>query len=196
MKRRPRACTLFARGALLMSLTGSLGAQDSVSATSGDPRVIAAIRSRFANVERRLATYRVVDHDVSGFSTEGGTLRGYFDGSQLTKLKARIFGEIGRVTEEYYFEDAEPVFLYRVDEQYDRPLTGRVVRRDVTRSYLSRGRLVRRIHTRAGTSVVNEPAELKSADEIRREAKLLARCARATTPDPEECDAESAEPRP
>jgi hypothetical protein len=70
------------------------------------------------------------------------------------------------------------------------------VRRDVTRFYLNRGRLVRRIHTRAGSGGGIEPGEPKSADEIRREAKLLARCARATTPDPEECDAESAEPRP
>jgi hypothetical protein len=107
-----------------MSLAASVGAQDSVSATSGDPRVIAAIRSRFGLIERKVATYHVVDHDVSGFSTEGGTVRGYFDESQLMKLKARIFGETGRVSEEYYFDGSEPVFVYRVDETYDRPLSG------------------------------------------------------------------------
>jgi hypothetical protein len=172
-----------------MSLAASVGAQDSVSATSGDLRVIAAIRSRFGTVERRLATYRTVDHDLSGFSTEGGTVRGYFDGSELTKLKARYFGESGRATEEFYFDRGEPVFVYRVDEHYDRPLTGRVVRRVATRYYLERGRLVRRVRTSAGSGGVSEPREWMSADEIRRDAKQLDGCARATTPEPKECEA-------
>ncbi len=140
-----------------MSLVEPLVAQELVSSTSGDPRVVSAIRGRFGIVERKLPTYDIVEHDLQGFSTEGGTLRGYFDGSQLQKVRAQLFGETGRDTEEFYFANGEPVFVYRVDERYDRPLSGRVVR-------------------------------------LRRDALLLARCARATTSDPKECVAPDAEP--
>ena len=83
-----------------------------------------------------MARYAVVDRELAGFSAEGGTVRGYFDGLRLMKLEARDFGETGRATEEYFFDGAEPVFVYHVSERYDRPLSGRVVRRVETRYYL------------------------------------------------------------
>ena len=91
-------------------------------------------------VERKLPTYEIVERDITGFSPEGGTLRGYFDGSHLQKLTAELLGETGRSTEELYFAN-KLVFVYRVDEWYDRPLSGRVVRRVATRYYLSRGQI-------------------------------------------------------
>jgi len=191
VNRSARSGALVAAGFLLMSLAESIGAQDSVTATSGDPRVIAAIRSRFATVQRKLARYAVVDRELAGFSAEGGTVRGYFDGPRLMKLEARHFGETGRATEEYFFDGAEPVFVYHVSERYDRPLSGRVVRRVETRYYLDHGRLVRRVHAATGSTDVGERVEWMSTDEIRRDAKRLMSCVRATTPEPEECDADA-----
>ena len=175
---------------LLVSLVEPLVAQELVSATSGDPRVVSAIRGRFGIVERKLPTYDIVEHDLRGFSTEGGTLRGYFDGSQLQKVTARFFGETGRATEEFYFANGEPVFVYRVDERYDRPLSGRVVRRVATRYYLSRGQILRRVRVPTRSDDDDDPWQ--SVDELRRDALLLARCARATTSDPKECVAPDA----
>ena len=150
--------------------------------------MVSAIRGRFGIVERKLPTYDIVEHDLLGFSAEGGTLRAYFDGPQLQKLTAEFLGESGRATEEFYFANGEPVFVYRVDERYDRPLTGRVVLRVATRYYLSRGQILRRVRvpTRPGDDSGDFPWQ--SVDELRRDAVLLARCAKATEPDPKECD--------
>jgi hypothetical protein len=166
-----------------MPFTKSLGAQRTVNATKDDSRVIAAIRSRVGVAEQKLPTYAVVDHDLVEYATEGSTVRGYFDGSRLMKLKARHFWETGRATEEYYFDGGEPMFVYRIDERYDRPLSGHVVSRVETRYYISRRRLVRRVHTPAG-SADGEFGEWMSAEEVRQEAKQLTQCARATTPGP------------
>jgi hypothetical protein len=186
-----RASEIIALGCLLVSLVEPLAAQELVSATSGDARVVSAIRGRFGIVERKLPTYDIVAHDLRGFSAEGGTLRGYFDGPQLQKVSAQFLGETGRATEEFYFANGEPVFVYRVDERYDRPLSGRVVRRVATRYYLSRGETLRRVRVpTSGDDSGDFPWQ--SDVELRRDGLLLARCARATATDPKECVAPNA----
>ena len=145
------ASKVIALSCLLASVVQPLAAQELVSATTGDPHLIAAIRGRFGIVERKLPTFELVQRDINGFSAEGGTLRGYFDASQLQKIRAEFLGETGRATEEFYFANGEPVFVYRVDEWYDRPLSGRVVRRIATRYYLSRGQILRRVRVPTGS---------------------------------------------
>jgi hypothetical protein len=73
-----------------------------VTATSGDPRVIARVRARFAEIEREAPTYRRTTRELQGFSLEGGKLVGFYRGSELRKLSAHHYGESGEATEEYY----------------------------------------------------------------------------------------------
>jgi hypothetical protein len=166
-----------------MSLLG----QQTVSATSGSLRELAGIRARFAAIERELPTSRVVAHAIHDFSTEGGELRAYFRGAELQKLRARYFDESGRAREEYYFANGELVFMYRVDERYDQPLSGRVNRRMEHRYYLNGGQLIRRIRTPARSGSDEFGDDFASAEELRRNATLFARCATATGANPKEC---------
>jgi hypothetical protein len=45
----------------------------------------------------------VVKKELSGFSTEGGELTAYFDGSKIVKISATYQGETGSAFEEFYF---------------------------------------------------------------------------------------------
>ncbi len=104
---------------------------------------IAAIRSRYATINKNLKSYRQVKKEISGYSAEGGELVAYFDGDAIKKIVAQHFGETGKAVEEYYFWNNELMFVFRRESKYDRPLSGKVIATEENRFYFSAGRLIR-----------------------------------------------------
>jgi hypothetical protein len=171
-----------------------IAAQQRVTATSGDPDAIARVRALFAEIEREAPTYRRTTHDVWEFSLEGGSLEGFYRGRELRKLRAELFGETWRGTEEYYFSGGRPVFIFVVHERYDEPMSGRVRHRIEHRYYFDGGRLIRRVrtqHPRAGEDLSTFDPDLQH---LLRNARLFAACAAATGAEPPECTAPEHDP--
>lgn len=164
-------------------------AQEVVSATSGSPAAIAHIRAEFAEIERALPGYRRTTRDLWNFSLEGGELEAFQDGSELRKLRARLFGETGRVTEEFYFSDGRPIFIYAVHERYDQPLSGRVQARIEHRFYLDDGRVIRRVRTQSPAAAGDLSHSDPGLPTLLRNAERFAACAAATGPNPPACTA-------
>jgi hypothetical protein len=101
------------------------------------------IRARYAGIKRELSTYRMIERELTDFSTEGGTLKAYVDRDRIKSLVAVLYGETGRSYEEYYYDDAgELFFVFQQENRYDKPF-GRVVRRREERLYFDRGHLIR-----------------------------------------------------
>jgi hypothetical protein len=101
------------------------------------------IRTRYADVRRRLSSFREVERDVTGLSTEGGKLHAFFDGQALKLVRVTFYGETGRTDREFYYEDnGRPFFVLDVESRYDAPL-GATAGKQEYRSYFSDGRLVR-----------------------------------------------------
>ena len=170
-------------------------AQEAVKATSGDPGVIDRIRALFAEIEREAPTYRRTKHELEGFSLEGGELVGFFRGSELRKLTARHFGESGEATEEYYFSDGRPVFVYVVDLSYDELMSGRVAYQTKDRYYFDGGRLIRHVHARHPAGEGDEdPALDPDLPDLLEMARLFAACAAAEGSRPRECIASDHDP--
>src|SRR3712207_3137467 len=115
MDRIRRARALFAL--LAVCATAPAAAQERVTATSGDPAIIARIRERFAEIGRELPTYRQTGHPLD-YSLEGGSLTGFYRGSELRKLEATMYGEMWRGREEYYFWGDSLFFVYTLHEGY------------------------------------------------------------------------------
>jgi hypothetical protein len=111
------------------------------SAPATDP--IAPIRQHYAQINRDARLYRKVKKELSGFSAEGGELVAYFHGPSIMKMVATYFGEGGKATEEYYYWDGKLIFVLRTDYRYNRPLTGKVVKTDVSRFYFNDDKLIR-----------------------------------------------------
>ncbi|HEX2204784.1 MAG TPA: hypothetical protein VHG91_15860 [Longimicrobium sp.] len=119
MRFLPRLRTVLPALAAAVLCAPSPGAAQEVNATSGDPALVAAVRTQVAEIDRALPRYRRETRAVRGFSAKDGRLEAFFDeGGQLRKIEATHFGEMWRGTEEYYYADGRLVFVATVHERH------------------------------------------------------------------------------
>jgi len=119
---------------------------------------IQSIRQSYAAINRKQARYRKVKKELSGFSAEGGVLTAYFEGANVAKMLATYYGEMGRTNEEFYYRDGKLIFVLRTELNYNRPLTGKVVSRKVSRFYFHDDKLIRWIDE-SGKTMASDSAE-------------------------------------
>jgi len=101
------------------------------------------IRNRYADVRRRLSSFREVKRDVTGLSTEGGMLQAFFDGQALKLIRVTFYGETGRTDRElYYDESGRPFFVLEVESRYESP-HGATAGKQENRYYFYDGQLIR-----------------------------------------------------
>jgi len=117
--------------------------------TAQEKDAVSSIRRRYASINKSLAKYKVVKKELSGFSTEGGELIVYFDGPAIVKMAATYQGETGRSFEEFYYRNEKLIFVYRKQETYNEPMSGKVVRTREDRFYFSDDELIRWINEKA-----------------------------------------------
>jgi hypothetical protein len=194
MRRFPRPMSLICLAFLLATCVAFAGepvfAQDAVTATSGSPAAIARVRAEYAAIQREAPRYRQTEHDLYGFSLEGGELHGFYRGSELRKLSARHFGETGQGTQEYYFADGRLIFIHVVVHRYARPFgEGGVQWKSEHRLYFDRGRLIRRIRTRDPSARVDLSVDDPEVADLLETARLFAACAAAPDGAVRECTA-------
>ncbi|HEX8096459.1 MAG TPA: hypothetical protein VF507_00425 [Pyrinomonadaceae bacterium] len=127
---------------LLVSAYGGASRNLSLITPKADDE-IDAIRAHYATINKGVARYRKVKKDLSGYSTEGGTLEAYFDGASVKKIVATFYGEGGKAVEEYYYWDDQLIFVYRKESRYSAPSSGKVVSATEDRFYFNGGRLIR-----------------------------------------------------
>ncbi|HEX8636361.1 MAG TPA: hypothetical protein VF703_19725 [Pyrinomonadaceae bacterium] len=134
---------LLALAALYIS-GGLNGRSAPLSAVSFQPTdAISSIRQRYAIINRSLGKYRRVKKELSGFSTEGGELAAYFDGKVVMKIATINQGETGRSFEDFYYWDEKLIFVFRKEDTYTEPFSGKVARTTENRFYFNDGKLVR-----------------------------------------------------
>ena len=128
---------------LLLSPNWTNGLTVTISGGRQEGAAVSAIRRWYAAINRNLPKYRVVKKELSGFSTEGGELVAYFDGASVAKMAANHLGETGRSFEEFYYHDGKLIFVFRRQETYDEPMSGKVSKTAEDRFYFNDGRLIR-----------------------------------------------------
>ncbi|MEP6689781.1 MAG: hypothetical protein ABJD07_01425 [Gemmatimonadaceae bacterium] len=146
-----------------------------------EPAAIVAIRDHFAQIERELPTYRLDSTDLMDRSAEGGVLSAYRAGDALRKLKAKYYGETGRATDNFYYWRDSLVFVYRLDERYDRTLSGKVIARQENRYYFDGSHLVRWLGPDGRAVQLSSPEAHEAETQYLkddRELRLLLRAAR------------------
>lgn len=103
------------------------------------------IRAKVAEINRSALKYKKTKKDVTGISTEGAEATLFYDGKELKKIAAKIYGETFNGTSEYYFSGGELIFNYDRINRYDtqiglkRPV--KVVRVEQYRSYFDAGKM-------------------------------------------------------
>ena len=87
--------------------------------------------------------------ELSGFSAEGGELVAYLDGAAIVKIAATYYGETGRAFEEFYYWNGKLIFVFRKEDTYDKPMSGKVIKTKENRFYFSNDELIRWINENA-----------------------------------------------
>ena len=166
---------LITCAAILLAGTVSASAQ-AVTATSGDPNVIATIQATSTAIDRDTARFRRTEHEMRDYSAEGGTLAGFYDGTRLQKLSAYLTGHSGILTQHLYYSTDQLVFVHSTYEQYE------TRSRIEHRIYLNGGAPIRRIVTQSLARPTAEVASWDPLPELLGRVKHFAECAAATAP--------------
>lgn len=143
-------CPTFANGIMPICTVTRAQAEDPIQ----------SVRRQYAQINRSASKYKKVKKDLSGFSTEGGVLVAYFDGSAIMKIVATFYGETGKASEDYYYRDNKLIFVLRTDYRYNKPLSGKVIRTTVNRFYFGNDKLIRWIDEN-GRQVASDTSEFQ-----------------------------------
>jgi|GEM_PF-3016005 len=83
---------------------------------------IQEIKFEYQSIISALPSLRIEQAELSGYSTEGGSASAYRDTrGNIRFLKVELYGESGKVIEEYYLRNRQLIFVYSVRYQYNVP---------------------------------------------------------------------------
>jgi hypothetical protein len=80
------------------------------------------IRKMFAKINEQTKNAEIIKKDVMDESAEGGQLKAFKKDGEIIKLEMLAFGEMGKATKEYYFENNKLIFAFTKEVLYDRPM--------------------------------------------------------------------------
>ncbi|HEX8237889.1 MAG TPA: hypothetical protein VF600_18255 [Abditibacteriaceae bacterium] len=147
-------------------------------------QTVAKARRDYARIERDAKHFTRIQTDLSGYSTEGGTLVAYFQDGAARKLVAQYYGETGRATEEYYFAGGRLFFVLRTELRYDKPLNvavedksevGKVVKQTRNRYYFAEGKLVRWVDESGKNRPAGKEFTAQERETLAQARRLLAK---------------------
>jgi hypothetical protein len=156
---------------ILLFLAGPLSLRVVALPQRVDP--IPAIRKQYAAINKRVARYRKVKKELSGYSLEGGELVAYFDRGAVVKIVARHYGEGGNTLEEYYYANDQLIFVFEKVSHYNRPLSGKVVITIENRYYFNDDDLIRWVYGKGNAVSHDEDYRLKEKGLLEFSNKFL-----------------------
>ncbi|MDO9399162.1 MAG: hypothetical protein Q7T79_00530 [bacterium] len=90
--------------------------------TVSKQEIMSAIKNDFSEINSKINTYKIVEEDMSGESTDGGMVVYYFENKNLKKITATYLGETGKSVNEYYYKNKELIFVLDQNYEYNRPM--------------------------------------------------------------------------
>jgi len=104
-----------------LGLTGMAFFIFCVSLASADPR-IADIRKEYQTIRGALSTYTQEVVELDGYSAEGGTAKAFRDAKgNIRFIRVELYGESGKVFEEYYYRNGRLLFAFYEHHRYNVP---------------------------------------------------------------------------
>lgn len=82
---------------------------------------IQTIKSHYQYVNENLRSFKVEDSETFEESTDGATIRKYFDNGDCVKIRIEYYGETGKLFREYYLKDSELYFVFDQNFRYNMP---------------------------------------------------------------------------
>lgn len=145
------------------------------------PDTVPCIRQRYAAVQKQLPTYRSMQRAMDSLSTEGGNLKAYFEGQHVRLIKISLFGETGRIDQEYYYTDTNRLFfVFEKHHRYGRQF-GKVAQVQAARFYFHDGKLIRWLNNTNKPVSPSDPAYLAQQQQILEFSQRLLQVVLTTT---------------
>lgn len=140
---------------------------------------VSLIRQRYNNINRKLATYRIVKQDGIEIDSEsGGKMDAYLAGKQVRKIVFRLNSESSRWQMEYYYWMGNLIFVYHKRLQMNME-TMRPEYTEERRMYFEDGKLIKLLVDKADVSLTdakfNEEYKSEVENTLRLSADLVAR---------------------
>lgn len=135
-----------------------------------EEEIIKSIRLKYLAINGQLKSLKKVITDAPGLSNEGGQITCYYKGKVLKKSVLELYGEMGQIKEEYYFDNDKLIFKFSIFKSYDKPMYikgSKVKSITEDRFYLKDEKLIR--WTKPNDKIVNF-----RSDEFKEKEKVLA----------------------
>jgi len=173
-----KALKALSRAALCILVVNLFASLVSGQQAQPDGRV-SLIRQRYNNINRKLATYRIVKKNGIEIDSEsGGKLQAYLAGKEIRKIVFLLNSESSRWRMEYYYWAGNLIFVYHQKIQMNME-TMRPEYAEDHRLYFEDGKLIKLLVDKADVSLTDPKfdEEYKSEVEntIRLSADLVAR---------------------
>jgi hypothetical protein len=140
---------LIVAWAILFFSVLPLFAQDKHPVDKFDERIIQDIQKKCASIDA-IKSYRKIERDIDGKSTEGGALVYYLQDGIIRKIVETLYFESGKNIDEYYFWKDSLIFVFNKKLYYDLPINvapeeeiGKVGKTEENRYYFHNGNLIR-----------------------------------------------------
>ena len=90
------------------------------SANTGE--LISDIDKKFEEINQKITSLRKKEGEITDESAEGGILESYYQNEDMKKVVASYYGEMGKLIEEYYFDENTLFFALTQSYSYDKPM--------------------------------------------------------------------------
>lgn len=122
-------------------------------------------------------TLEVENRTISGLSSEGGSLKIYYDDIKLCKLSVIIYGETGMYQGDYYYQNDSLLFVLNKTEVYRLPIyvdnSVEVKSSKYSKFYFSKGELIKWIENDSVISNVKTELAKKNAFELINDKRIF-----------------------
>jgi len=152
---------------LVMSLTMPSYATE----YKAEDEIVQDIREKCTVIDR-VKSYRKVERDVVGKSTEGGVIVGHFQDNKLRKIAATFYFESGKTIDGYYFWEDNLIFIFERKFYYSLPISfmskeggGKVSKIEENHYYFNNNNLIRWLD-KNGKIVSKDNSEYKAKEAL------------------------------
>ena len=145
-------------------------------------QAIKKIQQNYSLINSNLGKYSIVQKALDGRSTEGGDVRMYFEKQALKKVESMYYGEMGKVSTDFYFNADSLFFVYQATFNYNSPIYtegSKVESIDENRFYFYRllmikwiGKDKKTVNTGSEKFALMEKSILEEMRFVRKEVKL------------------------
>jgi hypothetical protein len=115
-------------------------------------------------------SYKKVEKNLMGYSVEGGSLTGYFQGNILSKIVATLYGEMYKEIEAFYFYEEKLIFVAIKEYRYDKPF-GNIKKVRQWRYFFLNGRLEKLLNEDNKEIIKGSSEFINTEERILKDAK-------------------------